>query len=207
MKKSLVIALAVLLLLFTGCGNNIDTSKTEKTKISDKISSMEVLIDNNLIKITDKLTFENFKKMGFRPDESYEGVLEKKLSPSKSADNIINESFNIKTSDGKLVALSVVNLNKKKISVKDCTVYFIGTYASEEYDHSYTLPNNIKYNDNIKIIKERWGNPAVDLSSMNDGKMVQYIEKNKCTFTANLSKENNITSYSIILDNKFIFNQ
>ena len=201
MKKVLIIFLSVLMIIIAGCSPD-NNGKTPD--ISDNISSMEILIDNNLIKITDKLTYKDLEKMGFKLDENYSGVLEKTIRPSKSADSMNIESFNIKTSKNKLITVSVVNTGKKDCSVKDSLIYFIGTYNINEYDQSYILPSEIKYNDTADKIKEAWGEPQVDLTSLDDGKMVQYVNSN-CTFTANLDKDCKIVSFSFMLDANKLF--
>ena len=204
MKKVLIIYLSVLMIIIAGCSS--DKNNNEKTPdISDNISSMEILIDNNLIKVTNKLTYKDLEKMGFHLDENYAGVLEKTLAPSKNAKSINIESFNIKTSKDKLISISVVNTGKKDCAVKDATVYFIGTYNFKEYDHCYILPSKIKYGNTAKDMKKVWGEPQVDLTSLADGKMIQYVNSD-CTFTANLDNAGKMESFSFMLDTNKLLN-
>lgn len=203
MKKVLIIFLSVLMVLLVGCTsdeNNVENAPD----ISGNISSMEILIDNNLIKITDKLTYKDLEKMSFQLDENYSGVLEKTIHPSKSADSMNIESFNIKTSKDKLITVSVVNTGKKDCSVKDALIYFISTYSLSEYDRSYILPSEIKYKDTADKMKKAWGEPQVDLTSLDDGKMIQYVNNN-CTFTANLDNDCKMESFSFTLDANKLF--
>ena len=69
---------------------------------------------------------------------------------------------------------------------------------------SYILPSEIKYNDTADKMKEAWGEPQVDLTSLDDSKMIQYVNSN-CTFTANLDKDCKIVSFSFMLDANKLF--
>ena len=203
MKKVFIILLSVLTVLITGCTSDENYVK-ETPGISGNISSMEILIDNNLIKITDELTYKDLEKMGFQLDENYSGVLEKTIKPSKSADSMSIESFNIKTSKDKPITVSVVNTGKKDCFVKDALIYFISTYNLNEYDQSYILPAEIKHKSTADKMKEAWGEPQVDLTSLDDGKMIQYLNNN-CTFTANLDNDCKMESFSFNLNANKLF--
>lgn len=206
MKKLFALLLAILIFTFAGCGDSEnDAQKNNKAKISNNIQSMEVLIDNHVFKITDKLTFADFEKNGFKITSTYKEIANTVLQPSKSIEDMTTESFNIETSDGKLVALSVVNLSGKELPVKECTVHFISSYANDEYDHKYSLPGNISYNTNYKDAVKKWGNPTFDYSGVEDCRMIQYISGGKCTFTANISDDDKIIGYSYMLEDQFIF--
>lgn len=194
MKRFLVIIVALLMVVLSGCDSD-EKAKDKAPELSKNISSMEIIIDNNLIKIQDKLNFGKLEKMGFKLDSNYEGVLEATLEPS-SEENVNNKSFNIVTSDGKLVAVSVINNGKKKCKVDEGIINFIGSYSGEEYDHSYVLPGDVKYNAGVDSIKKAWGEPQLDLSTLEDSKMVQYTSDN-CTFTGNLDSNGNMTGFSL----------
>ena len=110
MKRIIIISLTIFLVMLTGC-NSQSTTDSNTSEISKDITSMEVLIDNQLVKITDNLTYSDLEKQGFTLDENYNGVLERTLKPSKN-DSMIMESFNLKTSKNKLTDISVANTGK-----------------------------------------------------------------------------------------------
>ena len=197
MKRIIIISLTIFLVMLTGC-NSQSTTDSNTSEISKDITSMEVLIDNQLVKITDNLTYSDLEKQGFTLDENYNGVLERTLKPSKN-DSMIMESFNVKTAKNKLIAISVANTGNTECTVKEGTVCFIGTYSGEEYDHSYTLPSGIKHNDTSEKIIKAWGQPQVNLSHLESGKMLQY-KTDKCTFTANLDDNGKMVTFSFMLN-------
>ena len=202
MKKLVPILLVVLMLL---CGCDSDNSNEEKTKtLSNNIEDMEVMFDKEVISLKDKVTIANLEKMGFAILKDYKSVAEETLEPSKDRDNMKNVSLNMETKSKKLFTVSAINLSGKKQKAKDCTVYLISSGETEDYDHTYTLPSKVAFENSDKDIIKKLGEPNIDLRNMDFGKMIQYINGDG-TFTANLDKNMKMTAFSYTLSNDYLF--
>ncbi len=204
MKRFLVISLSLLMIFLVGCGED-NVEKNKEVKISDKISSMEFQLDNNIFTLTDKLTYKDFESKGYTVTDEYKEILDKELEASENADNINSESYTIKDKEGKQIALSAINLTDKTQKVKDCTVYFVTSYDGKEYNHSYTLPAGVKFNDSADEIEKKLGKANIDMRDLEMGKIMQYILSGKGTFTVNLNNDYKLTTFSYVLDNSFMF--
>lgn len=165
---------------------------------------MEVMLDNEVITLTDRLTFNDLEKMGFTPQKDYKPVLEETLEPSKNMNSLKNASLNMETKSKKLFTVSAVNLGDKGKKVKDCTIYFISSGSTQDYDHTYSLPSKVAYEDSAEDIIKKIGEPNIDLRDVDFGKMLQYISP-KGTFTANLNNDMKMNAFSYILSEDFLF--
>ncbi|MGN0460106.1 MAG: hypothetical protein ACI4HL_04235 [Ruminococcus sp.] len=204
MKKLIPFLLIVLTLL---CACDSEDSKEEKTKkLSNNIADMEVMLDKEVISLKDKMTIADLEKMGFSTSKDYRSVAEESLAPCKNADNLQNVGVNMVTKSKKLFTVSVVNLSEKKQKAKDCTVYFISSGSTEDYDHTYTLPSKVAFQDSDKDIIKKIGEPNIDLRNMDFGKMIQYVSVDG-TFTANLDNDMKMTAFSYTLSNGYLFGE
>ncbi|MGN1131431.1 MAG: hypothetical protein ACI4RL_00885 [Ruminococcus sp.] len=204
MKKLIPFLLIVLTLL---CACDSEDSKEEKTKkLSNNIADMEVMLDKEVISLKDKMTIADLEKMGFSTSKDYRSVAEESLAPCKNADNLQNVGVNMVTKSKKLFTVSVVNLSEKKQKAKDCTVYFISSGSTEDYDHTYTLPSKVAFQDSDKDIIKKIGEPNIDLRNMDFGKMIQYVSTDG-TFTANLDNDMKMTAFSYTLSNGYLFGE
>lgn len=201
MKKLIPILLIILTLL---CGCDSGSNKEKTPKLSKSIGDMEVMLDNKVISLTDKLSFGDLEKMGFTPTRDYKSALEETLAPSKDINSLKNVSVNMETKGKKIFTVSAVNLGDKDKKVKDCTIYFISSGSAEEYDHTYSLPSKVAYNDTDKEIIKKIGKPNIDLRDVDFGKMMQYLFDNG-TFTANLDNDMKMNAFSYSLNEKILF--
>ncbi|MGN0476752.1 MAG: hypothetical protein ACI4HM_05355 [Ruminococcus sp.] len=201
--KKLVPILLVVLMLFCGCDS--DNSNEEKTKkLSNNIQDMEVMFDKEIISLKDKVTIADLEKLGFAVSKDYKSVADETLAPSKNSDNIKNVSVNMETKSKKLFTVSAVNLSGKKQKARDCRVYLISSGETEDYDHTYSLPSKVAFENSAQDIIKKIGEPNIDLRNMDFGKMIQYINADG-TFTANLDKDMKMTAFSYTLSNDYLF--
>jgi hypothetical protein len=201
MKKILAFVFSlVLICAFAGCDND----NKDKKAVSASKDKMELIVDNQLITLSDKITYSDLEDLGFTVTKDYKNTLEDTLAPSKENDKV-TASYNLKCSDNKVLAVSVINLNSKKVKVKDATLYFVAIYIDDSYTQNYKLPNNVKSGYSDEKIKNAMGTPTDDFTSLPSDKMLKYNVENVGEYVLNLDDDLTLQGFSITLSDDFLF--
>jgi hypothetical protein len=189
--------------VFVGCNGNDENSDSNKSVTASR-DKLQIVFNNNLISLADKINYEKLEKSGFSVTDDYSGVLDESLEPS-TEENQNAVSYNVKCSDGKLLAISAINLTKKTCKVKEGTVYFVACYSDDSYTREYTMPDNVQYGNTADEIKKAMGTPSDDFSNLETDKMLKYKVENVGEYVFNLDENTKLQGFSVQLATEFMF--